>query len=172
MKKGWIIVMLFIIIAGGCSKKPDYETEGPFIIATHSPAGPDHYSKMYSRNVAIYDSGKLVVYTEPSKSITIGDDAPVLEVALEQAEVDEVKRLLEKNKFWKFKDDVTDHGSVDGSFYYITVNQKHGSKKVGGLNPTDEKFNEIVDYVFDLASGEDYAAWKEEIEDYILEMNP
>lgn len=171
MKKRGIIIILFIIIAGGCSK-PDYETEDPFIITTHTPAGPDHYRNMYSRNVAIYDHGKLVVYTEPSKNITIGDDAPVLEAELDQVEVEEVKRLLEINKFWKFKDDVTDHSSVDGSFYSITVNQKHGSKKASGLNPIDEKFNEIVDYVFDLANGEDYAAWKEEIEDYILEMNP
>lgn len=62
--------------------------------------------------------------------------------------------------------------SEDGAFVYVTVNLTNQSKKVGGLNLTNKKFNEISDYVFDLASGEGLKRWNKEITNYIYKMNP
>lgn len=164
-------MMLFFVFIASCSQKTNYETDGPFIIATYSPAGPDDFRNMFSHIVSIRDNGTLQLYTEPTKTLKIGNDAPVHESQLKKEEIEKIKELIEKNKFWKFKEDLS-IDSQDGVFLYITVNLIDQSQKVGGLNPNDPKFIEIFDYVFDLIDDEDYGVWNEEIADYIIKMNP
>jgi len=168
----FIFMILLSALVVGCSTKTNYETDGPFIIFSHSPAGPDEYRNMFARNYSITENGKLTLYTESEDRIKIGDDAPVYEAQLQKSEVEKLKQLIEKNKFWNLQEDVSDDNSVDGSFLSITVNLTDQSKTVGGLNPNDSKFTEIADYIFNLIDVEDYRQWEEEIMNYIFKMNP
>ncbi len=173
LKKGLVISILFLILTSGCSKKLDYDyaTDEPFIVVSSSIAGPDIARNFYPTNISLYDNGKLVLHTESTKDIFIGEDAPVVELEVEKSEVDSIKRLMKKNGLWELGD-VSDNDSVDGSFLYITVNLIDESKTVGGLNPNNDSFNEIFDSVSDLVDSEDYRLWHEEINDYIIEKNP
>ncbi len=138
---------------------------------TYSPAGPDDFRNMFLQNYFIYENGKLIVYTEPGKRLKIDDNAPVYESELSKKEVDQVKTLIEQNKFWKFKEDLT-VDSEDGAFLYMTVKLTNESKKVGGLNPNDLKFKELTNHVIDLVNDKDYEFWKKEITNHIYKMNP
>lgn len=167
-----IIFMLLFAFMGGCSKNLDFATDEPFIVVSSSIAGPDIARNFYPTNISLYDNGKLVLHTETTEKIVIGEDAPIVKMQLEENEVDNVKRLIKKNEFWKFKEDVSDDDSVDGSFLYITVNLTDESKTVGGLNPDHPEFNDIADYVRKLVSDDDYRWWNKEIKEYIIETNP
>src|SRR5699024_982114 len=144
------------------------EKNEPFIIASWSPAGPDHILNFYPRKVSISNDGTLRMFTEQTKNIKIGDDAPIVEKQLDTSEVEKVKELIEKNKYWKLNENL-DSDSLDGSYSYITVNLTDQTKTVGGLNPIEPRFEEIFDYVFDLVGSNN---WSEEIKEHILEMNP
>ncbi len=168
----FIFIILFFGLIIGCIPKTNYETGRPFIIFSYTPAGPDEYRNMFTRNYSITENGKLALYTESEDRIEIGDDAPVYKAQLQKDEVEKLKQLIEKNKFWTLKEDLSDNNSVDGSFLNITVNLTDQSKTVGGLNPYDSGFKEIADYVFDLIDYEDYIQWDSEITDYIFKTNP
>ncbi|SDZ09605.1 hypothetical protein SAMN05421736_10658 [Evansella caseinilytica] len=164
--------LILLLVMTGCNETTNYEADGPFIVVTSSPAGEDDFRNLFSRNYAIYENGKLIVYTEPESKLKVGDDAPVYESQLKEEEVDQLKQLIEKNKFWKFHEDLSDNDTQDGSFLYVTIHLTDQSKTVGGLNPNNPKFIEIADYVFDLISDDDDELWEEEITDHIFKMNP
>ena len=147
-------------------KHYDFATKEPFIIVTSYSAGLDEYKNMYHKNIAIYDDGELILYSNEDSDLKIDDDAPVFRMQLDEEEVEQVKNTIKQKKFWKLPKDVSTP-SEDGGFRYVTVNLKSGSKKVGGLNPDNERFDDVFQSVWDFAEGEKYRNWKEEIEEYI-----
>src|SRR5699024_2548574 len=152
-------------------KHYDFATKEPFIIVTSYSAGLDEYKNMYHKNIEIYDYGELILYSNEDSHLKIDDDAPVFRMQLDEEEVEQVKNTIKQKKFWKLPKDVSTP-SEDGGFRYVTVNLKSGSKKVGGLNPDNERFDDVFQSVWDLVEGEEYRNWKEEIEEYIWERNP
>src|SRR5690625_6577736 len=76
---------------------------------------------MYEENVAIDHDGKLVLYTIGDDDLIIKQDAPILEVKLNDEQINQVKKVIEENEFWKLPRDVSTP-SEDGGFGYITVN--------------------------------------------------
>src|SRR5699024_618037 len=142
-------------------KHYDFATKEPFIIVTRYSAGLDEYKNMYHKNIAIYDDGKLVLYSDGDSDLNIDDDAPVLRMQLYKEEVEQLKNSSKEKRFWKLPRDVS-RPSEDGGFRYVTVNLKSGSKKVGGLNADNERFDYFFQSVWDFAEGEKYRNWKEE----------
>src|SRR5699024_11324660 len=85
---------------------------------------------------------ELRVYTESKNDLKIRDDAPVFKKQLSEDEVSDVQDVIEEEKFWKLPKDVTTP-SEDGGSSYVTVNLKNDYKKVGGLNPDNDRFLNI-----------------------------
>ena len=168
----WIVMILLgVSFMTGCTAKKNYAEDEPFVIVTSAPAGPDDYRNMFDHNVAVYNDGRLVLYTEQSDDLKIQEDVPTLEKQLTEEQVNELKSVIEKNQFQNLKEDVTTP-SEDGTFRYIVVNWTDKSKKVGGLNPDDSRFMEISDATFDLVEKEEYRHWADAVSDYIWEKNP
>lgn len=167
-----LVMALSYIFMASCSQKTNYETEKPFIVVTTSPAGEGDYRNFFTRNYSIYSSGKLILYTKANEKLNIDDDAPVFETQLESEKIEKLKKLIEKNKFWKLEEDQSDNDSADGTFHYITINLTDQSKTVGGLNPNNPNFTGISDYVIHLVRDEDYKIWEKTKQDYILKRNP
>lgn len=167
----FVLFMLLLIFLIGCNEMENYVTEEPFVIASWSPAGPDHVRNFYPRKVSISNNHTLILYTEPTKDITIGDDAPMVEIHLKEDEVEKIKETIIKNQFWKLNA-ILDSESQDGRYSYITVNLTDRTKTVGGLNPPHANFNEIFDNIFDLVDSDTYKTWNKKVKEYILEMNP
>lgn len=162
-----IIVMITIVLS---PKKYDFATEEPFIIVTSYSAGPDDYREMYDVNIEINNDSNLVVYTTGNDDLDIGEDAPMLEAQLTKDEMQQMKEAIEENKFWKLPRDVSTP-SEDGVFRYVTVNLADESKEVGGLNPDQERFNDVYQFAWDLVKDNDYRKWTEEVEEHIWERN-
>ncbi|CEI81830.1 hypothetical protein J18TS1_17630 [Oceanobacillus oncorhynchi subsp. incaldanensis] len=174
MKKGIYLtlsILVYLIILTGCNEKRDYETDGPFITVTSISTGPDEYRHFYPVNYAVYENGKLTLHTEQTGDIKIGEDAPVYETSVSEEEVEKIKSLIEDN-FWQLPEDVSDDDSVDGSFYYVDVHLTDSTTRVGGLNPNEAGFIEIVDYVHNLAERENRELWEKQLREHIYKMNP
>ena len=167
---GILFFTLMVFLVVGCTDKYNYATDEPFIVVTSYSAGPDDYREMYEENVAIDHDGKLVLYTIGDDDLIIKQDAPILEVQLNDEQINQVKKDIEEKGFWKLPSDVSTP-SEDGGFAYITVNLIDETKEVGGLNPDDERFNDIFQSAWSLVDGEDYQSWTEEIEEHIWENN-
>lgn len=168
----FLAVMLLLSVFVSCSKHTNYATDEPFIVLKSSPAGPDHIKNFYPRYLGIYDDGRLVLYSEETDDIKMGVDAPTFEKKITDEEVEKVKEAIEKNKFWRLKENLSDDNSVDGGFSYVTVNLTDKTKRVGGLNPQNKRFSEIKKYVYSLLDDGEYRRWIEDIEAHILQMNP
>lgn len=151
-------------------QKYDFSTEDPFIVVSRSLAGPDDYRNMYDEQIAIHQNGDLVLYTEGNSSLDIGDDAPTLEIQLNEKQVEQVQDSIKENKFWRMPRDVSTP-SEDGGFKGITVNLVNKTKEVRGLNPEHEKFSNIFKTAWDFIDNDDYKKWVEEIEEHIWERN-
>src|SRR5699024_6754330 len=59
----------------------------------------------------------------------------------------------------------------DGGSSYVTVNLKNDSKKVGGLNPDNDRFLNIRQSITGMVDEDEYAEWREEVEEHIWEHN-
>lgn len=167
-----VLLMLFTLILAGCSEEYNYETEGPFIIVTTSPAGPDDYRNFFPRNISIHSDGTLRIYTESFGELIIGKDAPIFVTQLEEEQVETIKELIEKHNFLKLEENLEDPAVMDGGYEYITVVLSDTSKKVGGLNPNHEALSEIIDYVYELVDNDSYNYWRQQVKEYIYERYP
>lgn len=166
--------LLFSFIAlgiAGCTTTYDYTTDGPFVISSNYSAGPDDYRNMYPTHISIDHHGNLLLYTSGKNRLTIGDDAPIFKMQLSEEQVNDVKRVIQEQKFWELPEDVSTP-SEDGAFSYVTVHLSSQVKKVGGLNPNDPQFLEIRKFISQLIDDDDYRKWKEDIEEHIWERNP
>lgn len=163
-----LIVLMIVLV--GCGERTDYETEGPFVVMTYAPAGPDHVLNLYARHISIDENGILTIYTEPTETIELGEDPPIAQIEISEEEVNRVKELIERSSFSDFEADISDMEVMDGSSVHITVHWSGESKRVGGWNPSDPAFTEIADYIFELASDE-IGEWEDEIEAHIEKMN-
>lgn len=163
--------LLFPLLIFGCTMKYDYTTDEPFLITSWYPAGADDYRNMYDKNISIDHSGNLILYTTAKDDqLRIGNNAPVLEIQLDDNQVNHVKNIIQEQKFWRLPEDVSTP-SEDGSFSYIIVNLTDKSKKVGGLNTDHPRFIEIRKYILSLVDDDDFMRWTEDIEEHIWEMN-
>lgn len=167
----FLTMLLSALLLIGCNSKTNYAIDEPFIIVSYAPAGPDDYRNLYPVHYALYDDGTFHMYSEEANRMNFGDDAPRYETQVNEYRVGKVKELIDEKKFWKLNKDIT-VDSEDGSFHYITVNLTDKSKTVGGLNPENENFFAIGDYVKTLGDKEERRKWIEDIENYIWEKNP
>lgn len=168
-----LVISLFILIlvVSACKQQLDFTEEGPFIILTFQPAGPDDYRNLFPHNYSIDENGTLTLYTESKGKLKVGNDAPVLKKQLSDEEIEKLKHLIHANNFWNLEEDLSED-SQDGNFIYISVYLTDQSKTVGGLNPLEPRFIEITDYITSLVDDEEYTFWVNEIKNYIYELNP
>ena len=169
-----LLVSFFSIIVSCQQQKGNYESDGPFIVATDYIGGAIHYLDAFPNIYAIEESGKLTLYseTEPAHKLTIGEDAPIYELDLSDEEIDYIKALVEKSDFWELDEYLPDDRALDADSHYVTVHLTDESKTVGGYSPADSEFREISNYISNLVDDEDYKQWREEMKEHILELNP
>src|SRR5699024_10041989 len=175
-----ILFSLIALLIMGCSttnkdKKDDEEVhveEDILIVAEWSPAGPDEINNMFNRKISVDHDGTLVLSTNMSGDgkLTIEEDAPTFTIHLEKEEVNHIKKEIKDRKFFKLPKDVSTP-SDDGSYSYLTVKLEDKTKKVGGLNPNQERFVELHDYIFSLVHDDDYEKWQEDMKEYIRDKN-
>lgn len=145
-------------------------TDRPFVVSTWYSAGADDYRNLYHRNIAVYEDGTLILYTNGKDDLKLGSDVPVFKKQLDKTQVNRVKKILQEQRFWSLPEDISTP-SEDGGFNFIAVNVNNKLKKVGGLNPDHAGFTEIHDEIFGLVAGEDFKKWTGEVEEYIWEWN-
>ena len=162
-----MISILTILLVVGCSKKPEFVSEGPIITANISPAGPDDYRNLISKYVTIFADGKLTL-TYNANHKTNHSKAPILEKTLTEKELGEIKSLLMEKDFFKMKKDISE-SSEDGVLYQVTAYTKDRTKEVSGWNPTHENFKEIFRYIFNLFDKEERKNWFEEVSAFVWE---
>ncbi len=170
-----ILIVSFLSIIVSCQQqKENYESDGPFIVVTDYIGGEIHVLDSFPSIYAIETSGKLTLYSELEENdkLTIDEDAPTYELDLSKEEIEYLKRLIEKNNFWKLDEHLTDDEVLDGGTHYVTVHLTDESKTVGGYSPADPAFREISSYVSNLVDREDYKQWREDMKEHIRELNP
>lgn len=167
---GILLLILIVIIVVVWPKQYNYATDEPFLVVTTYSAGPDDFRNMYDESIAINNDGHLVLYSTGSDDLIIKDDAPTLEMQLHDEQVEQIKEVIEEAKFWKLPTDVSTP-SEDGGYGYVTVNLTNSSKKVGGLNPDNERFFDVFQSARVLIDQDDYENWQKEIEEHIWENN-
>lgn len=168
---GFLFILLLSFFLIGCSDKTNYTTDEPFIIVTYLPARLDDYRNTYPVNYALYEDGAFLMYTDEDDRLIINDDAPKYETKLNDYRVGKVKEMIQENKIWKLPRDIS-VDSEDGAFYSMTVNLTDKSKTVSGLNPDNESFFDIVNYMRNLGDKADRNDWFDDIEEYIWKNNP
>lgn len=165
-------VFIFILLLVACSREMNFQTEGAFVILTIQQAGPDDFRNMFSKNYALDREGILTLYAQGDDRLKVGEDAPVFSKQLTKEEIEEIQKLIQKNRIWQLEEELSNEYSVDGSFIYITIKQTEQAKTVGGLNPDDPGFLEVVDFITGLVNDKEYSTWENAITDYIYNMNP
>lgn len=166
------IYILLAILMTGCSKDLDYATDKPFIIKSTSIAGPDTTKNFYPTIISLDMDGNVTLYSEPTKAIHMAEDRPMYETTISESELEQMKDLIEGNKFWKMKENISDYNSDDGSYSYMTVQLTNDSKTVGGLNTLNEQYLEIAAMLNSYVDEDERSKWQTAIEEHILAMNP
>lgn len=162
--------MVIAVLLISFTKKFNFAIDKPFLVVTSYSAGPNDYREMYDKNIAIHNDGRLVLYAAESNDPIIEVDAPVLEIQLTDKQVKHVKEVIEEESFWGLPRDISTP-SEDGGYQYITVDLSNVTKKVGGLNTDNARFDVIYQSAWDLIEEDGYKKWIEEIEEHIWERN-
>lgn len=170
MKVFRLIGIVFLIFITGCNNYTNYAKDGPFISVRSSSASMESYEKSYPITYAVYENGTLILSTDPLKKRgrVIDEDPPEHEVTIDNEKVKEIQSLIEKNNFWKMAEDISIE-SEDGGYIYVTVHLTDESKTVGGLNPKNDDFLEIQQYVSSVVPSSGFKKWSTQVEEYLLE---
>lgn len=164
-----VALLIWLVLLIGCSESYDFTsydfaTDGPFVTASISPAGPDDYRNLISTHVTIYDDGTLIISHDEDTET----GAPISKAQLTKDEIEHLKELIKEEQFLKLNRDVT-MPSDDGSRYSITLFLTDQKKEVAGWNPDHEQFLKIHKHIFSLVNSEDRSKWYKEISEYIWE---
>lgn len=169
------VFILFILLVG-CTKKVDFVDEGPFVKLELYSASEGTYLDHFPKIMTVSNDGSVHVFTEevvgPGDVIEmeVGEDAPTIEKEISPKEVNEIKRVIEENRFLSIPKDVTDYDVMDGSGSSITVYEKGKERRVGGENSNNKNYNAIEESIFSHVRDE-YADWERETKEYLSELN-
>jgi len=170
-----LVFILFVLLVG-CTKKVDFVDEGPFVKLELYSASSGTYLDHFPKIMTVSNDGSVHVFTEEVIGfdgiieMEVGKDAPTIEKEISAQEVNEIKRVIEENRFFSLPKDVTDYDVMDGSGSRITVYGKDREKKVGGENSDNKHYNAIEDTIFSHVRDE-YADWEKETKDYLSKLN-
>jgi|SRR5699024_1106821 len=171
-----IIGLMFIVLLTGCTNKIEFDEEGIFVKLELYSASSGTYLDHFPEIITISNDGEVQVFTEEivSKSgkieMEVGDNPPTIDKEISSKQVEEIKEVIEKNRFFSIPKDVTDYEVMDGGGSRITVYEKEQQRTVGGENSSHQKYNEIKDIIFKHVKDE-YSDWVKETEDYLFELN-
>src|SRR5699024_6716804 len=107
----YIPLFIYSILLIGCSHTYDFASEGKIITVTTSPGGPDDYRNLISRNITVYADGTVILANDENPE----ENAPIFKTKIKKEQVEQIKTLLEEEKFLKLKDDVSEP-SEDGVY--------------------------------------------------------
>src|SRR5699024_1320762 len=99
-----------------------------------------------------------------------GNNPLTIEKKNSSKQVEEIKQVIEKNRFFSIPKDVTDYDVMDGDGSRITVYEKEEKRTVRGENSSHQEYNEIEEVIFNQVEDE-YDDWVKETEDYLFELN-
>lgn len=163
-------MLLLLFITVGCSDHTNYEENGPFMIVSSSSNSAEKLGEYYPVTYSVYEDGTIILSTEPLKvrgKKVDAEDPPEYETHVRVEEVKEIQSLIEKSDFWKMNEDISVE-SEDGGSIYVTVHLTNQSKKVGGLNPNDEDFLNIKQYVSSIVDSTDFKKWDTQVKEYLI----
>lgn len=161
-----------VLLLAGCTSRKEVGEALPFVTATWYPAGPDDYRNMFDRNIDVYQDGRMTFYTQDSEGrLKNKKNAPIKEVQRSEQEVTLIKDNIEKTQAYKLKKDLSTD-SMDGTYVYLTFHWVDESEKVGGLNPDNEVFNQLMDQIKKTAGKDAFKEWEKEATDFMFKENP
>jgi len=176
MKKLISSLFLLLLFLTACSNNIDFVEEGPFVELELYSASAGTYLDHFPEIITVSSNGEVNLFTEEMVSrsgrveMKVDKDVPKVEKKISAEEVEEIKDVIEKNKFFSLPTDVTDYGVMDGGGSKITVYGKNQEKIVGGENTDNDKYLEIRNIIFKQVKDE-YSDWLEETEDYLFDLN-
>lgn len=171
-----IIGLIFIMLLTACANKIKFVEEGVFVKLELYSASSGTYLDHFPKIITISNNGDVQVFTEEMVrkngriEMEVGDNPPTIEKQISSKQVEEIKRVIEENRFFSIPKDVTDYGVMDGGGSRITVYEKEQERTVGGENSSHQAYNEIEDMIFNHVEDE-YDDWVKETEDYLFELN-
>lgn len=171
-----IIGLMFMMLLPGCTNTIEFVEEGIFVKLELYSASSGTYLDHFPKIITISNDGDVQVFTEEvvRKSgrieMEVGDNPPTIEKEISSKQVEEIKQVIEKNRFFSIPKDVTDYEVMDGGGSRITVYEKEQQRTVGGENSSHQEYNEIEEAIFNQVKDE-YYDWVKETEDYLFELN-
>lgn len=143
-----------MFIVGGCSSRSVKValSEDVFLKYTSYSGGciPSHQS--FDTNVEISSDGTVKLYCD-NFSEPYSKEYPIKTVQLTKTEIEKLKEVVLVNDIMSLPKDISTD-SCDGSYSYLTVYTKNNTYHSGGLNVSNEKFQEVEDNVFELIKDE------------------
>ena len=138
-----VIFLLIVVVSSSCGMNKDLirSGNGDLVIEfTSSPvfsSGEDNNENF----IRLYDD----------KTISEGtNDKMHLKQDVSEEEYQKIINYAFSNSFVNLKEDLSDKSIMDGSCQYITLYFEDGtSKKYGGLNPTNKKFQKLHEMLID-----------------------
>src|SRR5699024_2642104 len=94
------------------------------------------------------------------------DNAPIFKTKIKKEQIEQIKTLLEEEKFLKLKDDVSEP-SEDGAHYSIIAYFSNEKKEVAGWHRSNESFHKIRKHVTPLIDKKDSEQWSKYISEYL-----
>jgi len=181
-----IIGLMFIMLLIGCTNENEFNEvesniiefveEGPFVKLELYLASSGTYLDHFPKIITISNDGNVRVFTKEMVradgriEMKVGGNPPTIEKKISSKQVEEIKQVIEKNRFSSIPKDVTDYDVMDGDGSRITVYEKERKRTVGGENSGHKEYNEIEDIIFNHVKDE-YYDWVKETEDYLFELN-
>src|SRR5699024_3427611 len=89
------ILFLPVFILISCSPSYDLATEGPIVMISTSPAGPDDYRHLISEYITVYADGTVVLSHEENPE----KDAPTFQTKINKDDTRQIEDLIRDEKF-------------------------------------------------------------------------
>lgn len=176
LRKGICAVCLVLVLLIGCTNKIDFAENKPFVKLEIYSASQGTYLDHFPKSITVSNDGSVLLYTEEvidrwgEVELKVEEDAPSVKKEISKEKVEEIKDVIEENRFFSIPKDVTDYEVMDGGGSTITVYGKDQEREVGGENSRNEQYNAIEKIIFDQVRDE-YYDWEKETREYLFQLN-
>ena len=148
MRRKIILMSLLLLICCACGMSKNIIRSGNGDLVIEYKSSPVFTSSEYNNDyyIRLYDD----------KTISTGKgDKISTKVDVSDEDYQEIINYAFSNSFINLKEDLSDDSVMDGSSQYITLFFEDGtSKKYGGMNPTNKKFEKLYEMLYEATKEE------------------
>ncbi len=149
---GWILCLLsMLFLLSACGNQEAELADDIFLKVTSTAKGEGVETyEMYTLNLEIHQDGTVRCYADDFNRWLSTEECPEDTIKLTQEQIVQIQAYMDEVDLYHMRENIGNRDLKEGEYKSLTVYTTDGEHTSGGLNPSNQEFLKVYDYVENL----------------------